>query len=606
MTHRRNVLIALTAIVTTVGFFYMLPTPHAKANATGDSFALRHVRVFDGTNVLEDTAVVVQDGLIKEVGKDADIPAGIPVVDGSGKTLLPGLIDAHVHTFGSSRQDALRYGVTTELDMFTDWHLLADAKRARTSLERTDQADLWSAGTLATVAHGHGTEYGLPVPTLSSADQAQSWVDARIQEGSDYIKIIREDGSELGIKLPTLDEGEVAALIKAAHARGKLAVIHIQKLEDARLAIADGVDGLAHIAMDKPADDDFVHLAQEHHTFVVATLSVFAGAACSGDAAKLLTEADIAPYLSKDQKGMLGGAWNHCYPQALSVASESVHRLHAAGVPVLAGTDSGNPATAHGVSLHGEMELLVKAGLTPAEALAAATSLPAKYFHLDDRGRIAPGLRADLVLVDGDPTQDITASRHIAAIYKNGYLVDRTVPSDLSPTVSTAPAAPADTSVSDFDGGKIASRFGFGWVPTTDKESGGASEGSLALVPGGAAGSAGALEVSGEVKPGFVYPWSGAMFFPAGKPMDPMDFSHKQGIEFWTRGDGGNYSVMLFTGDRQIPLIQNFTSGREWQKVYLPFGSFSGADMTLLRGIAFCAGPKPGKYRFEIDQVVIR
>jgi Amidohydrolase family/Complex I intermediate-associated protein 30 (CIA30) len=339
---------------------------------------------------------------------------------------------------------------------------------------------------------------------------------------------------------------------------------------------------------------------------VTATLSVFAGAACSGEAAKLVADTSIAPYLSKDQKGMLGSAWGHCYPQALAVASESVRRLHAAGVPILAGTDAGNPATAHGVSLHGELELLTAAGLTPSDALAGATSLPAKYFHLDDRGRIAPGLRADLLLVDGDPTRDITATRHIVTIFKNGYAVDRSLARAEAVSSAPGPKAPADTAVSDFDSGKITSRFGHGWEVTTDQETGGKSVGAMRLVQGGAQGSAGALEISGEVKPGFVFPWSGAMFFPTDKPMDPMDFTAKQGVDFWARGDGGTYTLMLFTGDQQIPLMQTFSAGPDWQEVYLPFSKFPGAELGRLRGIAFTAGPKAGAFRFEIDQVVIR
>lgn len=106
-------------------------------------------------------------------------------------------------------------------------------------------------------------------------------------------------------------------------------------------------------------------------------------------------------------------------------ALETVRRLHEAGVAVLAGTDVPNPGTAHGISMHRELELLVRAGLTPMEALAAGTSLPADYFALDDRGRISAGRRADLLLVRGDPTTDILATREIAAIIRSGVLVDR-------------------------------------------------------------------------------------------------------------------------------------------------------------------------------------
>src|ERR1700733_2595155 len=187
------------AAYTSSTVFFLLFAPVCKS-APSDSFAIRHVRVFDGSQTLENVDVVVEGGLIKAVGKDLDIPAGDQVIDGSGKTLTPGLIDAHVHTWGPSRQDALRFGVTTELDMFSDWHQIAEAKHSRESLQKTDLADMWSSGTLATVADGHGTEYDLPVPTITSAGDAQAWVDARIQEGSDYIKIIREDGSEWGVQ----------------------------------------------------------------------------------------------------------------------------------------------------------------------------------------------------------------------------------------------------------------------------------------------------------------------------------------------------------------------------------------------------------------------
>jgi imidazolonepropionase-like amidohydrolase len=101
-------------------------------------------------------------------------------------------------------------------------------------------------------------------------------------------------------------------------------------------------------------------------------------------------------------------------------AAKAIKELKAAGVPILAGTDAPNPGTAYGVSLHEELLLLVGAGLTPMEALVAATSAPALAFHVPDRGRIARGLRADLVLVNGNPAEDILATRDIVAVYKAG------------------------------------------------------------------------------------------------------------------------------------------------------------------------------------------
>jgi imidazolonepropionase-like amidohydrolase len=104
---------------------------------------------------------------------------------------------------------------------------------------------------------------------------------------------------------------------------------------------------------------------------------------------------------------------------------KAVGQLSAHSVPILAGTDQHNPGTAPGASLHGELEILVEAGLKPVQALKAATSATAKAFRLTDRGRIAPGLRADLLLVEGDPTVDITATRNIVAVWKAGVEFNR-------------------------------------------------------------------------------------------------------------------------------------------------------------------------------------
>jgi len=133
----------------------------------------------------------------------------------------------------------------------------------------------------------------------------------------------------------------------------------------------------------------------------------------------------VAPFLSDKQKGILGVKWPSIHPERLATAEANTIALFNAGVPILAGTDAPIPSEAHGVTIHEELALLVKAGLTPTQALNAATAKPAAVFSLWDRGRIAPGLRADLVLIDGNPTVDITASRRIDSIWKNGYLVPR-------------------------------------------------------------------------------------------------------------------------------------------------------------------------------------
>lgn len=588
------------------------PTPAApvSAAAEGNSFAIRDARVFDGERVIERANVVVRDGRIAAVGAGVPIAAGTRTIDGRGKTLLPGLIDAHTHSWGSAQADALRFGVTAELDMLGDANRLDAIKRERESMARTAQADLWSAGAAVTAPNGHGTQYGTKAPTLAAGGDAQAFVAARADEGSDYIKLIVEDMSGYGDgwRWPTITPAQVDAAVAAAHRVRKLAVVHVSREQDALNAVGAGVDGLVHIFVDVAADDAFVRAARRQDTFVVPTLSVLAGIAGSGEGASLAADARLQPQLSADQLGSLRAGFGASpRPAYLDQALQSVAKLQAAGVTILAGTDAGNPGTAHGASLHGELALLVRAGLTPLQALAAATSAPARRFGLADRGRIAVGQRADLLLVGGDPTRDITATRAIDTVWKNGYEIDRTLADSARPMAAGA-AAPAGTLVSDFDGDTIDARIGHGWQSTTDQMMGGASTETHVLVAGGAAGSRGALEVSGEIRSGSPFPWSGVMFFPSAEPMRPVDFSSRTELVFWARGDGRQYQAMVFSGPstQGMPSMQAFTTGPEWRQVRLPLAGFAGADTALLRGVAFTAGQPAGAFRFRLDHVELR
>ncbi len=124
-------------------------------------------------------------------------------------------------------KQAAIFGVTTELDMFTDQAFAARTRSEEAAGKALDRADLRSAGTLVTAPGGHGTEYGFAIPTLTSPERAQEFIDARIAEGSDYIKIVYDDGKEIGITWPTISREVLASAIRAAHARKKLAVVHV-------------------------------------------------------------------------------------------------------------------------------------------------------------------------------------------------------------------------------------------------------------------------------------------------------------------------------------------------------------------------------------------
>lgn len=590
------------------------PTTQPAPDATATLF-IRQVRLFDGERVTDEVDVLVRDGLVRALGHGLQAPKGVPVIDGKGKTLLPGLIDAHVHTYGgSSRQDALRFGVTTEVDLFSDWRQLADARRQRDSLARTDAADLYSAGTLVTVAGGHGTEYGVPIPTLASTSAADKFVADRIAEGSDFIKLVLEDGTRWGKRNPSLSQPQVAAVIAATHRQGKLAIAHVATQQDAEVALMAGADLLAHMFTDAPAGDSLVELARSRKTCVVATLTVLDSVDQGGGGTRLAADSLVSSALSAEQRQAL----TQSFPKPLATgvlaqARDNVARLHSAGVTVLAGTDAGNPGTAHGVSLHQELELLVEAGLTPIEALRAATSQTARCFGLD-RGSIAIGARADLLLVDGNPSVDIRDTRRTAGVWKNGFPIAHTAPASagtaaVAATATAAAAAPSNSLIADFELGSAQAAYGSGFAASADDIRGGKSVAAIQVMDGGAANTAKSLEIAGTIDAAATaYPWGGAMFFPSDPPMQGlMDYSTKRTLRFFVRGDGRSYWLMLFSGpDMQAtPAMLTFETGPQWREVRLALSDFSGADLHRVRAIGLMAGMPGGAFRFQVDGIHI-
>ncbi len=568
---------------------------------------IRNVRVFDGTQVIPNASVLVHDGVI--IAVENAIPAGqdMEVIEGTHFTLLPGFIDAHTHVYGSALKDALIFGVTTELDMFTDIHMVREVKQQEASGQADDQADLRSAGTAITAPNGHCTEYGIPIPTINGPEEAQAFVDARIAEGSDYIKIIYGDGG----RMPVISQATLKAVVEAAHQRGKLAVVHALVLQAAREAIEAGADGLVHLFVDQSPGANFGQFVAEHGTFIVPTLTVLESVTGTPSGTSLVSDSRFVPYLTRETSTNLINKFPSRSNRNYAVAEETIRQLKAVGVPVLAGTDAPNPGTAHGVSIHREMELLVMAGLSPLEALMAATSLPARIFGLTDRGRITPGLRADLVLVEGDPTVDITATRAITGIWKRGKPVNReayhtSVQQQREEYEHRTPPVGSESGlISDFENGKVEAMFGSGWSISTDAIRGGNSTAEYTIVEEGANGGKYSLLITGSINAASPFPWAGAMFFPGATPGQPANLSEKKGITFWAKGDGQQYGVTMYAGSfMSIPTSVSFIASEEWQQHSVLFSEFGAIDTREVLGIAFNAGgTTPGAFQFQIDDV---
>ena len=272
-------------------------TGPADAPPPSGATVFRDVRVFDGQRVLERASVVVSAGRIQAVGPTLKVPAGARVVEGAGKTLLPGLIDAHTHAFGDALERALAFGVTTELEMFGDHAQAARLRREQQQGNAPSRADLFSAGTLVTAPGGHGTEYGMKIPTLARVEDANAFVAARLAEGSDFIKAVFDDGAAYGLRWPTLDRATLEAVVRATGTRGRLAVVHVGSAAGAQGAIEAGAHGLVHLFADAEPSPDFARLVKSRGAFVIPTLTVIESLAATRGGAELAGDPKFEEWL---------------------------------------------------------------------------------------------------------------------------------------------------------------------------------------------------------------------------------------------------------------------------------------------------------------------
>ena len=408
--------------------------------------AIEHVRLFDSENAttVADQTVVIAGERIAAVGPSNAVsaPADAERIDGAGKTLLPGLFDMHVHLQPSEGMLNIASGVTSVRDMGND---IADLKHLK---------DQWDSGLAigprvseAGFIDGRGP---FQAPTGLYADtpqEAEAAVNRYADLGYIQIKIYSSLKPEL-----------VPVVIKAAHARGLRVSGHIPNGMIASQFVEDGADELQHINFvflnffpgkvkdtrtperftavgENAAGLDlnssnvqrFIDLLKSHGTTVDVTLATFEGM-FSGRPHEV--SPDLAPVLDRlpaqvQRFAYSGGlpvtaANDQLYKDSYTAMLRMTKRLYEAGVPILAGTDS-----MAGIMLHRELELEVKAGIPAPKALQIATWNAARLLKQEqDLGSIAPGKRADLVLVEGNPGDTISDIRRCRTVWKNGVRYD--------------------------------------------------------------------------------------------------------------------------------------------------------------------------------------
>lgn len=360
-----------------------------------EAIAITNVKVFDGKALTEERTVVIDNGVIS-----AATTAG-STVDGRHGTLLPGFIDSHVHLMNVAElEQGTQWGCTTMLDMGSPAMALTDSLRHRKGL-----ADIRGVGNPASAPGGiQTTRMGFPAASaVTGPADAGRFVADRVLEGADYIKVIVENPRTMGFA--ALDVATIAALVEAAHKAGLKVIAHVSALTAFINAADAGVDIITHAPLDADVDETLALSLAARGIVSVPTLTMMRAVASRVE--RMPTHGATIDYAH---------------------ARSTVSALHKAGIKILAGTDS-NAAPAspaqiqHGASLHDGLSLLVEAGLSPVEALRSATVAPAEFFGFTDRGVIEAGHRADLLLIDGDPTQDIAATRAIRGVWVAGVKV---------------------------------------------------------------------------------------------------------------------------------------------------------------------------------------
>lgn len=382
------------------------------AGSNRKRIAIKNIRLFDGTEVTGPQTVLVDGDVI---GDEGDVGTADETVDGDGGILVPGFIDAHVHLHNEGHLKQLaQHGVTTALDMAT-W----PADKMNRLRNKHGVCDMRSAG-LPVTARGSIHSHILPLPDeafLTGPQQAEAFVEKRIQEGSDYIKIIAD--------VPGPSQETLNAVSLAAHEKGKKVVAHAAAYVPFGMALDAKADVLTHMPTDQCISSDMVERMVANKVIAVPTLTMMEGTSqrppISALFALLLKPSMLMGIIQAKRAGSRK-------PPKYANARDSVTACYKAGVPILAGTDCHEEQNSfidvkHGESLHRELELLVEAGMSTVDTLRAATILPAQHFGLEDRGIIAPGKRADLVLLREDPLKDIRATRSVSRVWCAGIEV---------------------------------------------------------------------------------------------------------------------------------------------------------------------------------------
>ncbi|WP_084399161.1 amidohydrolase family protein [Henriciella aquimarina] len=561
------------------------------AIASAQDVLVQDVQVFDVTSGEPYTAdVLVENGRFARIADEIDeTPDKALMIDGEGLSLLPGLIDTHTHWTGMNgatratiATDLLEAGVTTA----TDFHAAPEAYGdMRAYHEGLISPHVFFAARMG-VPFGHGADWTdqRMTRTVFAARDAKAAAEDVVTYKPDAIKVFA-DGWRYGSghNESDINSDALKAIVDVAEDAGLPVFTHTVTVDGGKLAAKAGVTGIVHAIQDRTTDDELVEMMSEQGVYYTPTLTVY------------------EPF--EDEMEAMG-------PEKAAIVMERQKHSRAnmkafleAGVKVAMGTDQGIDNNPFGEADLREMELMVDFGLTPAQALTAATLHSAGLLGLsEDRGSIQEGKRADFILVKGEPWTDISQLRAIDQVFVDGKQVVAKGELVGEQGPAAPEARPAQALIDDFEdpektnydalrGHSLERGFPRTTLLTDTIER---SEGGMALHL--------AAEMATKDDP---YAFAVLPFSPAG--FVPVDASEFDGVRFEARGNG-DYSARL--DDLSGQAVAGFETAADWQTIEIPFSEFEAdadsrtLDVTGLRRLTLGRHQEPGTdFWLEIDNV---
>ncbi|MFC3878716.1 amidohydrolase family protein [Algoriphagus namhaensis] len=373
---------------------------------------ISNVHIFDGEKNLGITNIAIAGDTVATISIETLLADS--VIDGTGKFVVPGLVNAHVHMWESEMLATSHdVGVLTVLDLFE--LSLSEENAMRQYRDSLGYSNYYGAGPGATVRNGHPHTY-LPLsddfPFISDSLSASEFVKIAVEKGAEVIKIIREPGwyeeAKL-VELPTLSYQQIEEIIHEANSHGLKSLVHITKLDDALAIAALRPSGFAHFweTQGELSEED-KKLLKESGIFFIPTLKLQQNL-------NMQTQYDTT--MSQIQREF--DYQNYLVPDKLF--EEKIYEIYELGIPIIAGTDPPNEGVNYGSDLIEELRIYDRAGIPLLEVLKTATGNATRHLPIDGNGSLKVGSPATMLILNGNPLENLDALEDISMIIKNGH-----------------------------------------------------------------------------------------------------------------------------------------------------------------------------------------